>query len=1107
NFMERHPNQYIKDLAATLQPVKNQPLTFLMLTGPDPFATLIHEHVHGALAEAEVAAVHEAIFRLPGYDEAFTEISGIIGMQGRSYSSEAQIIGEMLPRLLAGQLRGKGIPDEHLVKLTWEALNALEEQSAYEKILGNIHPEVRGQFDAYIHPERAATEGRAVLEQPAAAAPGRGEVQPRAAEVLSEQGRAGVRPGDEGVPPTQAQIDQLVSEGLIYVTKKVPLEAPVSKIAEALQNVKITEGFTVNPKTGFVPRTEGFAVEAIPERRKTLKRDITIRDIEAFAEQNKVLLEAHPELFVGGYGRELNISAVFASAETAKEFGKRLDQEAAWDFAKGEVLDLGGSGKKVSFESFPLDERLNIARRDSINVEGPTPRIQRELGEAPRDTDEARLHELAAQQHIKAKYSDKEIDALLRSYNPKSLTDQHRALAGDVKKHFNSNFERASAGGALEQGLENYVTHLWEKDVDNPAANRLLADARSGTFAVNTSMARHRTFQHAIEGQLLGRKLAITDPIALASRNGNIFDRVLAARKTLERLQDKGTRASDGRPMVALSGSGKLVQGPDGENEAVIVQADKVRSIRIAEKVVDGLRKTGDLDRLIKEGRIVKYGEVKPSEANTKGAEHYAWATYDYRSVEHPSFEGWQFASQDTNGNPVLVRGDLKVHPEAYEYVKRQLETQSPLAKGLKPVFTAGQEAKATLLSFDTFHLVQESLRALMTGISPFGVERWDLRTNPTLGKLVEHGLTLKSYGPRDTFQEGMLAGYRHSKLLGMIPVAGKISHWFEGFLFDKYIPSLKARAAEHLYHRYKKAYPEYSDSRVAELAATDTNMRFGGLNLRREGRSLLTQDVFRLVALAPDWLESELRSISRAMGGDGKVMRQDLAKVSIAMWLASRVLNQLNTGDPHYEAPFHLAYKDEEGRDKLVGLRTLPTDMLHSITDPLKFMRYRASPLERTITTVYTGRDSQGRRLPARDLVYDLLANTVIPMPLQNVTQKMSGFSPTRSWGELGLQTAGAQILQAKTEAQRKAMELSADRTESGPVDRDKLKEHAVKMEIEDRLRSGSIQPQELWQMVDQDLISPKEAKTIMGNINKTRGMEVSIAKLFLRASRLPMA
>ena len=41
---------------------------------------------------------------------------------------------------------------------------------------------------------------------------------------------------------------------------------------------------------------------------------------------------------------------------------------------------------------------------------------------------------------------------------------------------------------------------------------------------------------------------------------------------------------------------------------------------------------------------------------------------------------------------------------------------------------------------------------------------------------------------------------------------------------------------------------------------------------------------------------------------------------------------------------------------------------------------------------------------------------------------------------------------------------------------------------------------------MVDQDLISPKEAKTIIGNINKTKDMEISIAKLFLRASRLPM-
>jgi hypothetical protein len=883
----------------------------------------------------------------------------------------------------------------------------------------------------------------------------------------------------------------------------VPLGTP-SKIAEALQNVKITEGFTVNPATGFVPRSEGFAVEAIPERRQTLKHDVTIKDIEAFIEKNKILLQEHSELFVGGYGKELNISTVLSTAEAAKTFGKRLDQEAAWDFKKGDVLKLAGSGKKIDFESFPLDERLEFVRQNSVEA-GPKMEIQRELGGAPRETSDARLHELAAEQHIKKNYNAKEIDALLRSYNPKLLTDQHRALAGDVKKHFTGNFERASAGGALEEGLEHYVTHMWEKDANNPAANRLLADAKAGTFAVNTSMARHRTFNHAIEGQLLGRKLAVTDPIALAAHNGNTFDRVLAARKVLERLQDKGTRASDGRPMVALSGSGKLVQGPDGENQAVIVQADKVRSIRIAEKVVDGLRKSGDLDRLIKEGRIVKYGERAASAESTKAEEHYAWATHDYRSVSHPSFEGWQFASQDTNGNPVLVRGDLKVHPEAYQYVKRQIETQSPLAKSLKPVFVAGREAKGVLLSFDIFHLIQEGLRAVMTGVSPFGTEKWDLRTNPTLGKLVEHGLTMKDYGAIDSFQEGMMVG--HSHLLGKIPVFGPASNWFQDYLFQKYLPSLKARAAEHLYTRYKKAYPERSDSAIATLAAEDTNMRFGGLNLRREGRALATQDVFRLVALAPDWLESELRSMGRAMGGDGQVMRRDLAKLTVAMWLAARVLNQLNTGNPHYEAPFGVSYKDDEGRDKVISLRTLPTDMLHSITDPLKFMRYRFSPLERTVTTVYTGRDEQGRRLPARDLVWDILGDALVPLPLQNVTKKMSGFSPGESWTELGIRAGGAQVMASKTEAMRKASELSADRTDSGPVDPDKLRAHAAKLEIEDRLRGGSIQPQELWEMVDQDLINPKDAKTIMANINKTRGMEPDMAKLYIRSSRLPMA
>ena len=1357
DFLKKNPLNGMKALGGILDAVRDKPLAIIRLTGAHPFETMLHEHTHGAVGPLEAAVIQSKLQGMPGFDEVVNRIKNIRSTKGTGYTSNQAVWEELMPRLVAGQMFNRGIPHEQVINLVWEALNSLQDQSAYEKVVGNLHPEVRGKLYEYLQSERTEAERRGLREQSAGAEPGGSEAQAGPDTGAPERGQTVLRAGDATARPIEKTIDKHLrlfkdkwskeiaeggaedvprlklrlgaildkiaafEKGEKYVppkedwasglpddlrrlqgwsqnldydiaqrsgatdytklvnreklgpqrledrthplykppyeykdwdgkkrtergrfeprfsttnrgeessleafdkiaehehTKTLPVKvymggsfhepwhefeidekngvpmtredfrkayqdaeqanaeqydlaykdlygdegiskelvpkgeeptmekaegygnywvkipgqpgrklyknkakaqvaidqwnqyqsarkAPPTPMYTALKDINIKEGFTVNPKTGFVPQKEGFSVEAIPERRKTLDHDVNFADIEAFVAKNKTLLDEHPDLYVGGWGRELNLSTVLADEASAKEFGKKVDQKAAWDFAKGDTLDLGGTGKQTEFPDFPLDERLEFIRKNSI-PEAKDFNVSRDLSDAPKGTSDSRLEELAAQQHIKKNYSKKEIDEILQSYDTKRVTDKHRELAKSVKDHFSDNFERANKGGALEEGLEHYVTHMWEKDVNNPAANRLLAESRSGNFAVNTSMARHRTFEHAVEGQLLGRKLRVTDPISLAAHNGNTFDRVLAARDTLARLQDKGLRASDGRPMTALAGSGSLIQGEDGENPAVLVHPDQVRNIRIADKVVKGLQDNGDLDRLLKEGRIVKYGDVAQG-PDGKPVQHYAWATNDYLSVNHPAFQGWQFASQDTNGNPVLVRGDLKVHPEAHEYIKRQLDTQSPLAKHMAPVFKAGSEAKGILLSFDVFHLVQESLRAMMTGVSPFGVEKWNLRTNPLLGKLVENGLTLKSYADgMDSFQEGMMVG--HSKLLGKVPVLGHAAGWFQDYLFKKYVPSLKARAAEHLYEKYKRAYPEYPESKILALAAEDTNMRFGGLNLRREGRALMTEDAFRLVALAPDWLESELRSMSRAMGGDGKVMRRDLAKVAIAMWLSARVLNYLNTGNAHYEAPFGVAYKDDQGRDKTISLRTLPTDMLHAVTDPLKFMRYRFSPLERTINTVYSGRDEQGRRLPTRDLVWDILGDTVVPLPLQNVTKKMSGLQSNQSWKELGARAAGAQVLSFKTEAAKKAAELSADRSESGPVDTDKLRAHTAKMELEDRVRIGDVKPEELWSMVDQGLLHHKDAQSILKTVQSTRGMEPDMAKLYTRASRLQM-
>ena len=136
---------------------------------------------------------------------------------------------------------------------------------------------------------------------------------------------------------------------------------------------------------------------------------------------------------------------------------------------------------------------------------------------------------------------------------------------------------------------------------------------------------------------------------------------------------------------------------------------------------------------------------------------------------------------------------------------------------------------------------------------------------------------------------EGLVTASGHSAILGKIPVVRDIQSWMQTFLFDKYIPGLKARAGKALYERYLKAatgengnFKEGWDAeRVARTAAADTNERFGGLNYRQMGRSAATQDYLRLGALAPDWLESEMRFAQRAFTGgpEGSVARTDMLR------------------------------------------------------------------------------------------------------------------------------------------------------------------------------------------------------------------------------------
>jgi len=105
--------------------------------------------------------------------------------------------------------------------------------------------------------------------------------------------------------------------------------------------------------------TKGVGVEVYPEARRTFKSPATPEQVQEFIEDNKEILEKHPELRVGWdrNGRELNLGAA-GTREGATAVGKKLDQRAAWDIEKGEEVPTGGKGKATEFKNYPLEQRL-----------------------------------------------------------------------------------------------------------------------------------------------------------------------------------------------------------------------------------------------------------------------------------------------------------------------------------------------------------------------------------------------------------------------------------------------------------------------------------------------------------------------------------------------------------------------------------------------------------------------------------------------------------------------------------------------------------------------------------------------------------------------------
>jgi|GEM_PF-2626645 len=828
-----------------------------------------------------------------------------------------------------------------------------------------------------------------------------------------------------------------------------------------------------------------------------------------------------------------------------KEFGKASPESLArvkYFIESGMDEDTMARRFNALAENAKRDERIDVPESDAPISSGMTPDRLREI----------------ADEHSLAKKDSGYVESLLSAYDPRKLTDAEKQLARAITEKHNDALNFARSKDILGEGVANYSTNIWKpEDQQNAVSNRMRHEARQGNFSTNTSMARSRMFDTAFEGQMLGKELKETDPVALAAHNANTFSRIAANRDAVARLLDQGTRGSDGLPLAVLSGNAHSLG--EGEHASVFVNPDSIRSIRIPDKTIAALRNSGDFDRLLEQGTIrdltspitpenidqhiaalekravsspiqydadgnipirkmidtlkaVRDGKAKNTlvtldKINAKRPSVYAWDPSGHVVIDHPALHDWKHVTVSPNGDDVFIKSDIAVHPEAAEYLRRILGVDDQgVGTGSigKVAQKINREGKGILLFGSPFHVMQEGLRGLMTGVNPFGIEHWDLENNPELASGVEHGLTLgKDRSSLAAFKDGQMEGNSH--LLSKVPGVAQVQHGLDHFLFDKYVPSLKVRAYRRLVNAYSEAYPEWTRDKVSEVAAADTNERFGGINYNRIGRAAATQNWFKLMGLAPDWLESEVRAISRPFGSEGKVARADMLKATTALWATARVLNYLISGKSHLEAPFGVAVTGDDGKEKVYSIRTLPTDMLHAVSDPYGFIHGRFSPIAKTASQFISGRDELGRKLQQSGIAADLF-RAVSPIPVQTLAQTMTGVSPDVSGADQVAKAAGLTVMPYRSEALKLAMQLASDRMPSGPVDADSLRHHQTVIRLEDDLRAGKITPNGLAHLARSGAIKREDSRTIIQNVRRSQGMTPDEAALFHRASRLPI-
>ena len=389
-----------------------------------------------------------------------------------------------------------------------------------------------------------------------------------------------------------------------------------------------------------------------------------------------------------------------------------------------------------------------------------------------------------------------------------------------------------------------------------------------------------------------------------------------------------------------------------------------------------------------------------------------------YIEVEHPNMKVWEWAGKAegakaygknffaTEDGRLMERRSLYAPKEQAKNINNILGTSKLYGTpGVKEITKFTETTKAWVLQSSLFHHMAfmrsfylPGMRIRNLKITPRQAYRQGLQAidsaDPVVMYGVRKGLTL---GLKQDWSESLL---REKTRIGRVldktvptktikDILNRFRESQADFLFGEFGAGLKAKTYMMEFKEQIKKYPNQPPDMVAARVARLINDDFGGLHLQRLGRNPTLQHTFKLFALAPDWTESNIRTMAKTiknMTGDqaeiymyrkfwGGVVLKGVAATALSNYAMSggNITEMIDNYKKAWESgnfnwmkvditPIYKLFGGETERKKYFSVIGHFQDPIKFIVHPIKSAKHKASITASMGLEALTGSDWAGR-------------------------------------------------------------------------------------------------------------------------------------------------